>query len=145
MTRKEATMPRKWRTEMADLNIIALSGNLVSTPEVRHTNQGNAVCNLRIANNGYSQEEGALFIDLVVWGKDAEYAARTCKKGTFVEVNGRLTQRSYTDREGNDRKVYEVKVRDFHAKARTLQNESTGGGYTSPGGSDNTAPDSIPF
>ena len=61
---------------MADLNIIALSGNLVSTPEVRHTNKGTAVCNLRIANNGYSQDEDAMFIDLVLWGRDAEYAAR---------------------------------------------------------------------
>ena len=49
---------------MADLNIIALSGNLVSTPEVRHTNKGTAVCNLRIANNGYSQDEDAMFINL---------------------------------------------------------------------------------
>jgi single-strand DNA-binding protein len=132
---------------MADLNIIALSGNLVSTPEVRHTNKGTAVCNLRIANNGYSQDEDAMFIDLVLWGRDAEYAARTCQKGTFVEVGGRLVQRSYTDRDGNDRKVMEVKVRDFHAKARTIKaDEPSGGGYDSGRfGADNPAPDSVPF
>lgn len=135
---------------MADLNIIALSGNLVSTPEVRHTNKGTAVCNLRIANNGYGQDEDAMFIDLVLWGRDAEYAARTCQKGTFVEVGGRLVQRSYTDRDGNDRKVMEVKVRDFHAKARTIKADepsgSGGGGYSSGRfGSDTPVPEGIPF
>ena len=88
-----------------------------------------------------------MFIDLVLWGRDAEYAARTCQKGTFVEVGGRLVQRSYTDRDGNDRKVMEVKVRDFHAKARTIKgDDSGGGGYRSGGFSErNPAPDSVQF
>ena len=115
---------------MADLNVIILSGNLTKDPELRHTPKGTPVCNVRIANNGFKRDEPALFIDLTVWGKDAEYMASRCERGTFIEVSGRLTCRTYTTKEGQERTVYEVNVKDLHVKRAAGEN----GGIKKPGG-----------
>lgn len=116
---------------MADLNVITLSGNLTQDPELRHTPKGLSVCNARLANNGFGRDEETLFINIVLWGKDAEYCADNCSKGTFVEVSGRFSLRSYTDRNGNERTSPEVNVKSFHAKTRIASTSNDGGGYKS--------------
>ena len=101
---------------MADLNIIALSGNLTQDPELKHTSNGTALCKGRMANNGFGRDKPAMFIDVTCWGRDAEYMAKNCKQGTNIQVSGRLESNSYTDRNGNNRTSFSVNVRDLYVR-----------------------------
>jgi single-strand DNA-binding protein len=113
---------------MADLNMIALAGNLTRTPELRHTAKGQAVCSARIANNGFRKDKEALFIDITVWGRDAEYMAANCEKGTQVQITGRLESETYTGRDGKERTTFSVNVRDLHVK-KAMKDDTAGAGY----------------
>jgi len=101
---------------MADLNVIALSGNLTGDPELKHTSSGTALCKGRMANNGFGRDKPAMFIDITTWGRDAEFMANNCKKGTTVQVSGRLESNSYTDKNGNKRTSFSVNVKDLYVK-----------------------------
>ncbi|MDY5785461.1 MULTISPECIES: single-stranded DNA-binding protein [unclassified Corynebacterium] len=97
---------------------ITVVGNLVADPELRFTPSGAAVANFRIAstprtyNRDTNQwEDGeALFLTCNVWRQAAENVAESLSKGMRVIVNGRLRQRSYQTREGENRTVFEVEV-----------------------------------
>ncbi|EEI17325.1 single-stranded DNA-binding protein [Corynebacterium lipophiloflavum] len=97
---------------------ITVVGNLVADPELRFTPSGAAVANFRIAstprtfNRDTNQwEDGeALFLTCNVWRQAAENVAESLSKGMRVIVNGRLKQRSYQTREGENRTVFEVEV-----------------------------------
>ena len=97
---------------------ITLVGNIVADPELRYTPSGAAVANFRVAStprkfnpqtNQWEDEE-ALFLACNIWRQPAENVANTLNKGDRVVVTGVLKQRSYDDREGNKRTVYEVEV-----------------------------------
>lgn len=97
---------------------ITLVGNIVADPELRYTPSGAAVANFRVAStprkfnpqtNQWEDEE-ALFLACNIWRQPAENVANTLRKGDRVVVTGVLKQRSYDDREGNKRTVYEVEV-----------------------------------
>lgn len=97
---------------------ITIVGNLVADPELRFTPSGAAVANFRIAstprtfNRETNQwEDGeALFLTCNVWRQAAENVAESLTKGMRVIVNGRLRQRSYQTREGENRTVFEVEA-----------------------------------
>lgn len=81
---------------MAYFNKVLLMGNLTRDPELSYTPQGAAVCKLGLAvNNSYltssgERKEDPLFIDIVVWKKQAENCATFLKKGRPVFIEGRL-------------------------------------------------------
>lgn len=97
---------------------ITIVGNIVADPELRFTPSGAAVVNFRVAstprrfNSQTSQwEDGeALFLTCNVWRQAAENIAESLQKGMRVIVNGRLRQRSYETREGEQRTVYEIEA-----------------------------------
>ncbi|AWB84899.1 single-stranded DNA-binding protein [Corynebacterium liangguodongii] len=97
---------------------ITVVGNLVADPELRFTPNGAAVANFRVAstprtfNRETNQfEDGdALFLTCNVWRQAAENVAESLTKGMRVIVTGRLKQRSYQTREGENRTVFEVEV-----------------------------------
>lgn len=97
---------------------ITVVGNLVADPELRFIPSGAAVANFRIAstprvfNRESNQwEDGeALFLTCNCWRQMAENVAESLTKGMRVIVNGRLKQRSYQTREGENRTVFEVEV-----------------------------------
>lgn len=101
---------------MAD-NTTTLSGNLTRAPELRYTTSGRPVAsaglavNRRYQVNGEWQEETS-FINLVMWGDLGEHMAASCDKGTRIICTGRISQRTYEDKEGNSRSVTEVVVDD---------------------------------
>ena len=99
---------------MASLNVVHIIGNLGDAPELKKTQTGRSVCTLSIATNrkwkddaGKEQEE-VQWNRVVVWGVQAENAARYLKKGSSVFVAGRLATRKYTAEDGIDRWVTEV-------------------------------------
>ena len=99
---------------MASLNKMLLIGNLTKDPEVRYLPSGKAVATLRVASTekyktstGESKED-TLFVDCVVFGRQAETSAQYLKKGRPVFVEGRLRIRDYDARDGSKRRAVEV-------------------------------------
>jgi len=120
---------------------ITVVGNLVADPELRFIPSGAAVANFRIAstprtfNRETNQwEDGeALFLTCNCWRQMAENVAESLTKGMRVIVNGRLKQRSYQTREGENRTVFEVEVDEVgpslkYATANVDRTSRDGGG-----------------
>ena len=97
---------------------LTVVGNLTADPELRYTQNGLPVVNFTVAStpriydrqsNEYKDGD-ALFLRCSAWREMAEHIAGSLNKGTRVIVTGRLTQRSYQDREGQNRTALEVDV-----------------------------------
>lgn len=94
------------------LNVVAIIGRLVADPELRTTTQGTNVCIFRIAcERNYSkpgEQRQADFVDIVAWGKTAEFICKFFQKGSMIAVEGSLQTRNYQDKQGNKRTAVEV-------------------------------------
>lgn len=101
------------------INKAILIGNLGQDPELRYTQSGTAVCNLRIATNeSYKDASGQLvekteWHNVVTWARLAEICGEYLKKGSQVYIEGSLQTRTYDDRDGNTRYVTEIKAREM--------------------------------
>lgn len=88
------------------------AGRLVRNPELKTTDSGVSVSTFTIAVDRDKKESDgsrkADFIDVVAWREKAELMAKYFSQGQRILVEGRLSTRSYTDREGKKRKAYEV-------------------------------------
>ena len=100
------------------LNKIMLIGNLGKDPELNVTSDGTPVTKFSIAVNrttktqsGEKKEETEWF-NIVAWRQLAEICERYLHKGSKVYIEGRLTQRKYTDKEGVQRTAVEVIAND---------------------------------
>ncbi len=104
--------------DMAGETVITIIGNLTDDPELRFTPSGAAVAGFTVASGTrvYDKESGqwkdgdTLFLRCSVWRKYAENVAESLSKGMNVIVQGRLKQRSYTDREGVKRTSVELDI-----------------------------------
>lgn len=89
-------------------NKVIMVGNLTQEIELRYTASGKAVANMRIAvNEKYGDKDETLFIDVVVWGKQAESCSQYLSKGRQVLVEGRLQERSW---ESDGQKRYKTEI-----------------------------------
>src|SRR5215831_4492624 len=99
---------------MASLNKVFLIGNLTRAPELRYTPSGMAVADLRLAVNSRYQtksgekREDTCFLNIVVWGKQAESCSEYLDKGSPIMVEGRLQTRDWETKDGQKRNVVEV-------------------------------------
>jgi len=90
---------------MANLNRVLLIGNLTRDPEVRYTPKGTAVADIGLAvNRVYSGEDGekreeTTFVDVTLWGRQAEVAGQYLKKGRPVFIEGRLQLDTWDDKQ----------------------------------------------
>jgi hypothetical protein len=100
---------RKEHMSMAADNHTTIVGNLVEDPELRFTNTGIAVANLRVAVTQRIQQDGqwrdgdTSFFKVNMWRGQAEHLADSLGKGDRVMVTGRLRQRSWETSEGDKR------------------------------------------
>ena len=113
------------------LNVVALMGRLVADPELRHTPQGVSVTTFTIAVDRsfvrQGEERQADFIDIVAWRASAEFVCKYFQKGSLITVNGRLETRTYQDKNGNNRKAFEVVADNVHfAGSKTDAGEQKG-------------------
>lgn len=128
---------------MANETTLTIVGNLGNDVELRFTPSGSAVASFTIAStprhfdkrtNEWVNDE-TLWMRCTAWRDLAEHIAETLRKGMRVIAQGRLTQRSYQDRNGVDRTVVELTVDEIgpslrYATAqvtRTLKNNPQGG------------------
>lgn len=98
---------------MTSFNKVILLGNLTRDPEVRYTPNGIAVASFAIAvNRKYKQgdetREEVSYIDIVVFGKQAESCGQYISKGDSVLIDGRLQQRRWETEDGQKRSKVEV-------------------------------------
>ncbi|MEU6016913.1 single-stranded DNA-binding protein [Streptomyces sp. NPDC047515] len=105
---------------MAGETVITVVGNLVADPELRFTPAGAGVAKFTVASTprvfdrqtNEWKDGDSLFLTCSVWRQAAEHVAESLQKGMRVIVQGRLKQRSYEDREGVKRTVYELDVEE---------------------------------
>jgi len=85
---------------MSSLNKVFLLGNLTREPELRYTPGGSAVGEFGLAvNRKFNDKEEVCFVDIVVWGKQAETCHRYLEKGVSVLIEGRLQLDQWQDKE----------------------------------------------
>src|SRR5215210_8917051 len=109
---------------MATDNHTTIVGNLVDDPELRFTNNGIAVANLRVAVTQRIQQDGewrdgdTSFFKVNVWRGQAEHLADSLAKGDRVMVTGRLRQRGWETPEGEKRSVAEIEADEVGASLK---------------------------
>lgn len=108
-----------------NFNRVILVGNLVRDPEIRYIASGTPVTKFTLAvNRRVKGQDEADFIDVVAWDKLAETCNTYLKKGSPCLVEGRLSIRSYEDKEGIKRKAAEVVINTM----QMLSSRGAGGG-----------------
>ena len=132
---------------MAGETVITVVGNLTADPELRYTQNGLPVANFTIASTPRNFDRAAnewkdgeaLFLRASVWRDFAEHVAGSLTKGMRVIASGRLKQRSYQDREGQNRVSIELEVDEIgpslrYATAQVTRTSSSGGNNSGGGG-----------
>lgn len=134
---------------MAAETYLTIVGNLTADPEIRTTSNGGTVANITIAstprqfnrNSGQWEDGETLYMRCSAW--DSQYnpvasnIQASLSKGMRVIARGRLEQRSYQDRDGNNRTVVEMRLDEIGpalSRATTLvtknqQQGQQGGGF----------------
>jgi len=113
---------------MAGVNKVILIGNLGRDPEVRHLDNGRAVANFSLATSEtYKNKQGERVTttewhNLVLWTPLAEIAEKYLKKGNQVYIEGKLTSRSYDDKDGVTKYITEIVGRELTLLGKPPQN-----------------------
>ncbi len=126
---------------MSGETVITVVGNAVQDPELRFTPSGAAVAKFTVASTPRTYDKQTsewkdgqtLYLPVSVWRQQAEHVAESVVKGARVVVQGRLSQRSYEDKQGVKRTVYELEADDVavslrNATAKVTKSSSSGSG-----------------
>ena len=114
---------------MTSFNKVILLGNLTSDPSVRYTPNGAAVASFALAVNrkykqGEETKEEVSYIDIVVFGKQAENCGQYLNKGDAALIEGRLQQRRWDDKDsGQKRSKVEVAAQSVTFMPKRSQNQ----------------------
>lgn len=141
---------------MRNLNRVVLTGGLTRDPELRHTPSGAPVTTLRLGYTTQRRVDGewrerSNYVDVEVWGAQAESAVRFLSKGRQVAVDGRLEWREYESRDGERRQVHSVVADsvEFLADGRSREVDGSDRGASADPSSDGFGPapveDDVPF
>ena len=128
---------------MASVNKVIIIGNLGRDPEVRTFQNGNKVCNLRIATsekwrdkNSGERKERTEWHSVAIFSEPlAKVAEQYLRKGSKVYIEGQLETRKWQDQSGNDKYSTEVVLRPYSSTLTMLDggsNDDSGGGYGAP-------------
>lgn len=100
-------------------NKVQLIGNLGAKPEVKNTESGKKLARFSVATNeSYRDAKGEKVSEtqwhrVIAWGKVAEIAEKYLEKGKEIAIEGKLINRSYTDKLGNKKYVTEIQVNEL--------------------------------
>jgi single-strand DNA-binding protein len=132
---------------MASFNKVILVGNLTRDPQVRYTTGGTAVAEIGLAvsrqwfdKQANQKREETTFVDVTLWGRQAEIAGEYLAKGRPVLIEGRLQLDTWDDKETGQKRS---KLRVVCETMQMLGSRGDGGGGRGggPGGSVQGAPD----
>lgn len=127
------------------MNKIMLIGRLGKDPEMNYTPSGVAVTKFSLAVNRYTKsntgerQEETDWFNIVTWRQLAETCNTYLRKGTKVFIDGRLTQRKYTDKNGVERTAIEVTANEMEILTPKSQSSSSSEGFLG-GGADEIDP-----
>lgn len=114
------------------LNKTVLMGRLTVAPELKQTQGGTSVCNFALAvARSYAKAGEQLetdFIDIVAWGKTAEFVCKYFNKGQLIALSGRIQTRMWTDRNDKKRKAVEVVAEEVFFAEPKREKGSAGSG-----------------
>ena len=115
------------KQEVLMYNKIILMGRIVADPEMKTTPNGTNVCTFRIAVDRRYQKQGedkqTDFFNIAAWRQTGEFVQRYFGKGRMILVEGELTTRQYTDKNGNPATWYEVIVDAAHFTGEKSQGQ----------------------
>jgi single-strand DNA-binding protein len=106
---------------------ITITGNITQDPEMRFMPSGAGKLSFSVACSHFwtdqagEKQEKTSFLNVVAWRNLAEDAANVLQKGMRVVVTGRLEQRSYEDKEGNNRSIVEISADDIALSCRGVE------------------------
>lgn len=122
---------------MANLNKVMLIGNLTRDPEVKHTAKGTVVADLGLAinrvwyNEQNQKQEDTTFVDVTLWGRQAEVAQQYLTKGSPCYIEGRLNLDTWDDKTtGQKRSKLKVIGEALQLLGTRGGGGNSGGGYT---------------
>jgi single-strand DNA-binding protein len=121
---------------MANLNKVMLIGNLTRDPEIKYTPKGTAVAQLGLAINRFwsndagEKQEETTFVDVELWGRQAEVAGEYLKKGRPVFIEGRLKLDTWDDKTTGQKRS---KMKVVGEQLQLLGSREGGGGGGSGG------------
>ena len=122
---------------MANLNKVMLIGNLTRDPEIKYTPKGSAIAELGLAINRYyttesgEKKEETTFVDVTLWGRQAEIAKEYLSKGKPVYIEGRLQLDTWDDKQTGQKRS---KLRVTGEQMQLLGSRGEGGGGGGEGG-----------
>lgn len=93
------------------MNNITVAGTLGKDCEIKQTANGNTIANFSVADS-MGRDKGTIWWNCQLWGKRAEALSSYLVKGQAVTVSGTVTEREWTDKEGNKRKSIDITVSD---------------------------------
>lgn len=123
---------------MANVNKVILIGNLTRDPEVRYTPKGTAVSDIALAVNrisggsdGTERREETTYVDVTLWGRQAELAQQYLSKGRPLYVEGRLQMDTWEDKQTGQKRS-RLKVVGENMQFLGGGGGQQGGGYSAP-------------
>jgi single-strand DNA-binding protein len=137
---------------MRGINKVILIGNLGKDPELQRLESGSMVAKFSVATtevykdkNG-NRAEQTEWHNISVWGKPAEIAEKYLKKGSGVYIEGRIRSREYTDKNGQQKRAYDILCDRFSMLDR--KSDSSGSAASIPVSADvggEEPADDLPF
>jgi single-strand DNA-binding protein len=126
------------------VNKVILVGNLGADPEIRRTNDGRPIANLRVATSESwkdkatgERREKTEWHRVVIFNEGlCRIAEQYLKKGAKLYIEGQLQTRKWQDKEGQDRYSTEVVLQGFNSQLTMLDGRGGGAGLSDDGGSD---------
>jgi single-strand DNA-binding protein len=126
------------------INIVILGGYVGKDPETRTFEKGQ-VSNFSLATNEYySGENHTTWHNIVVWGKTSEFVDKNIKKGSYIEVVGKIVNRTWTKNDGSTGRTNDIectKISFAGKKSETNEPEKV----SNRGVGDQDESDELPF
>ena len=127
------------------LNKAILMGRLTRDPELRYTPANVAVASFTLAVDRNFKNDGEIqtdFIDIVCWRQRAEFVSKYFHKGQLVVASGSIQTRTWKDKEGNNRKSFEIVAEDvYFAESRNGSVAPSDDGFRFNGNADISSED----
>jgi single-strand DNA-binding protein len=134
------------------MNKIMLIGRLGKDPEMTYTQNGRAVTKFTMAvsrrwkdrDSGEQREETTWF-NIVAWERLAETMNEYLRKGSRAFIEGRMTSRKYTDKDGNERTAWEIIANDMEMLETKAESQARAGHGASDMSNGDVDAEDIPF
>ena len=118
------------------MNTAILMGRFTDNPELKNTSNGTTVTNFTIAVDRKYQPAGGEkktdFLNCIAWRSTAEFICKYFRKGQMVAIVGEIQTDTYTDKDGNNRKKFEILVDEAHFCGAKSENQGTEAAAVAP-------------